>query len=120
MAKIMIADDDVFLHRVMARVLGLGGHQVVAHAYNGLEAFKKYANLNDKPDVILMDHRMPVMDGVHATKEILRVDPHAKILFISADESAKEEALKAGAAGFLVKPVRSTMLFKEIDEVLSK
>ncbi len=117
MSRIMIVDDDDFLHRVMSRILAMGGYEVVGHAYNGLEAVQLYNKMNPRPDLIIMDHRMPIMNGVKATQEILRVNPKAKIIFVSADESAKPDAIATGAAGFLIKPIRSTELFKELKRV---
>ncbi|MHA1246547.1 MAG: response regulator [Candidatus Thorarchaeota archaeon] len=120
MPRVMIVDDDEFLHKVMSRILALGGYEVVAHAYNGLEAYKMYSELEPPPDVVLMDHRMPIMNGTQATREIRRIDPSAKVLFVSADESAESEAYQAGAVGFLVKPLRSTELFNALKRVLDE
>jgi two-component system chemotaxis response regulator CheY len=66
-----------------------------------------------------MDQRMPVKDGVTATQEILRFDPNAKILFGSADLQVKNDALKAGAKDFLLKPFRIEALLKAIEELES-
>ncbi len=117
MRTVMIVDDDEFLHRVMSRILSLGGYEVVAHAYNGAEAVEIYREMNDKPDLIIMDHRMPVMSGTEATLGILKINAKAKIVFVSADESAMAEAVSIGAAGFLVKPIRSNDLFKALDKI---
>ena len=115
MATVLIVDDDSFLHKVLGRILTIGGHQVVGRADDGAEAIEVFAQLNPKPDIILMDHRMPVMNGTTATRELLHMDPSAKILFISADETVKPEAIKAGAIGFLTKPIRSKDLFAAIE-----
>jgi two-component system chemotaxis response regulator CheY len=114
MAMIMIVDDDIFLHKVLERILILGGHSVVDHAYNGAEALEKYVTLNPKPSIVLMDHRMPIMNGVTATRELKELDPNAVIVFISADNSVEAEAIDAGALGFLTKPIRSKDLFDAI------
>ncbi len=116
MVSILIVDDDNFLHKVLERILTIGGHQVIGNAYNGAEAIEKFVELNPKPDVILMDHRMPVMNGATATREIMQIDPDARILFISADDTVKDEALESGAQGFLTKPIRSNVLFSAISE----
>ena len=116
MATVLIVDDDNFLHKVLERILTIGGHQVVGHADDGAEAIEVFVQLNPKPDIILMDHRMPVMNGTTATRELLHMDPSAKILFISADETVKSEAMDAGALGFLTKPIRSKALFSAIEE----
>jgi two-component system chemotaxis response regulator CheY len=114
MATIMIVDDDAFLHKVIERILVLGGHSVSDHAYNGAEAIEKYVALNPRPNIVLMDHRMPVMNGVTATREIREMDSHAVVVFISADNSVEAEAIEAGAVGFLTKPIRSKDLFDAI------
>lgn len=62
--------------------------------------------MNPKPEIILMDYRMPVMDGIMATKELKRMDPSCRIIFLSADETAMEAALASGASAFKTKPVR--------------
>lgn len=116
MASVMIVDDDIYLHKVLERVLVLGGHIVVEHAYNGAEALERYITLNPRPNIVLMDHRMPVMNGVTATRELKVLDSDAVVVFISADNSVEREAIEAGALGFMTKPIRSKNLF----EVISK
>jgi len=73
--------------------------------------------LGKKPVIVLMDQRMPVKDGVTATQEILKHDPHARILFGSADLKVKGDAMKAGAKDFLLKPFRIDSLLTAIDEL---
>ncbi|MFW9919263.1 MAG: response regulator [Candidatus Thorarchaeota archaeon] len=119
MTSVLIVDDDNFLHTVLGRILNIGGHEVVAHAYDGAEAIEKYTQLSQKPEIILMDHRMPVMNGAEATKKILKINPKAKIIFISADESVRRIALTAGALDFLTKPIRSKYLFAIIEKYSS-
>ncbi|MHA1930301.1 MAG: response regulator [Candidatus Thorarchaeota archaeon] len=114
MVTVLIVDDDKFLHKVLERILTIGTHQVVGHAYNGAEAIEKFVQLNPKPDIILMDHRMPVMNGTTATRKLLQMDKSARIVFISADDSVCDEAIDAGAKGFLTKPIRSANLFEAL------
>jgi two-component system chemotaxis response regulator CheY len=116
MASILIVDDDNFLHKVLERIIVIGGHKVAGHAFDGAEALEKYVQMNPKPDLVLMDHRMPVMNGTTATRELLNIDKNVKILFISADETVKEEAMAAGALDFLTKPIRSADLFTAIEK----
>lgn len=120
MAGVMIVDDDTFLHKVLERILTIGGHSVIEHAFNGAEAIEKYVALNQRPDIVLMDHRMPVMNGVTATREILHLDSSAIIVFISADNTVEEEAMSVGALGFLTKPIRGRELFEAIEKHLPK
>ncbi|MHA1479798.1 MAG: response regulator [Candidatus Thorarchaeota archaeon] len=116
MVTVLIVDDDKFLHKVLERIITIGGHQVVGHAFDGAEAIAKFVQLNPKPDIILMDHRMPVMNGTTATRKILAMDQTAKIVFISADDSVYDEAIDAGAKGFLTKPIRSANLFDALKQ----
>ena len=116
MASVLIVDDDQFIHKVLERILVIGGHEVLGHANNGAEAVEQFVQLNPKPDIILMDQRMPVMNGATATREILSLGKNAKILFVSADETVRDEAMEAGAVGFLTKPIRSAQLFAAISE----
>jgi two-component system, chemotaxis family, chemotaxis protein CheY len=116
MVSVMIVDDDKFIHKVLERIIELGGHKVVGHANNGAEAVEQFVALEKKPEIILMDERMPVMKGATATKEILKMNSNTKVIFVSADESVKSKAMEAGAVDFLTKPIRSAQLFEAIEK----
>ncbi|MCF2138062.1 MAG: response regulator [Candidatus Thorarchaeota archaeon] len=120
MATIFIVDDEVILHKLYKDVFAIKGHQVVADAYDGNEAIRIYSELNPKPDVIILDHRMPNKDGLEVMKEILGVNPHAKIVFISADVNVKDDALQNGAASFGLKPVTIRHMLELIDVAMNK
>lgn len=105
MATIFIIDDEAILHRLYKDVFAIKGHEVIADAYDGEEAIEKYLQLDPKPEVIILDHRMPYKDGLEAMKEILAIEPNARIVFISADANVREEAMKNGAVSFGLKPV---------------
>ena len=105
MVSIFIIDDEVILHRLYKDVFAIKGHEVVADAYDGEEAVNKFQDMNPKPDVIILDHRMPNRDGIEAMKDILNIQPEAKIVFISADANVREEAMSKGAVSFGLKPV---------------
>lgn len=106
MTSVLIVDDELFIVELYRDILQLRGYRVVGMAFDGEEAIKKYTASQDKPDVVIMDHRMPVMNGVEATKEIMRLNPHQKIIFVSADILVEKEAREAGASEFLPKPFR--------------
>ena len=74
--------------------------------------------VTSKPDIIIMDHRMPVKDGIEATKEILQMNPKAKIIFASADNSVKEYAQMIGVISFKNKPFSNELLIKNIEKAL--
>lgn len=112
-------DDEEFIISLYKDILESKGHRIVGVASDGEEAVRKYKELNKKPVIVIMDQRMPVKDGVTATQEILKHDPHARILFGSADLKVKPDAIKAGAKDFLLKPFRMEALLsaiKELDE----
>ena len=93
------------------------GHDVVGSASNGKDAIEKWNQLPIKPDIIVMDYRMPVLDGLVAMKEILAKNPSAKVLFVSAEKRVEQEALEAGAIGFFTKPTSIRTLLTEIDRI---
>src|SRR6267143_1983608 len=119
MARIFVVDDEVYLQDLYADLLGIVGHQIVDTAFNGEEAVLKFESMGQKPDLVIMDHRMPIKNGVEATKEILAMDPKSKVLFISADVSQENRVVEIGAVGFLEKPFPMDKLFRMIDKVLA-
>ena len=86
------------------RILDSIGFKMAGWAHSGEEAVEKLAESARKPDLIIMDNRLPGMSGVDTTAKILETCPTARVLFVSVDERAKEQALKSGAVGFLCKP----------------
>ena len=97
----------------------MNGFKVLGQANNGEEAVSLFKSLSEKPDIILMDHRMPIKNGIDATKEILSLDSNAKILFASADDSVKGEALSIGAIGFTTKPFSITELIEDMEKFVN-
>jgi two-component system chemotaxis response regulator CheY len=116
--RILVVDDEVYLQDLYADLLSMVGHEIVDTAFNGEEAVLKFEALHPRPDLIIMDHRMPIKNGVEATKEILAIDPTVKVLFISADVSQESRVHQIGAVGFLEKPFPMDRLFRTIERVL--
>jgi len=112
---ILVVEDNPDMNDFVAEALGR--RYRVATAFDGEEAVRKYAASPEKPDVIIMDHRMPVMNGVEATKEIIRSKPAQKIIFVSADVLIEKDARDAGAAEFLPKPFRMDDLIEKMRNV---
>lgn len=117
MTSVLIVDDELFIVELYRDILQLRGYRVMGTAFDGEEAVRKYASSEEKPDVVIMDHRMPVMNGVEATKEILRMNPKQKIIFVSADVMVEKEAKEAGAVEFLPKPFRMDDLIEKMERV---
>ncbi|MHA1193933.1 MAG: response regulator [Promethearchaeota archaeon] len=118
MISVLIVEDDLSLQRLYELMLITFGFKVLAKASNGKEAIDVFLSLDNKPDIILMDHRMPVKNGIDTTIEILKCNPHSKIIFVSADKSIKREALSIGAVRFIEKPFSVTKLHEEINKVV--
>jgi two-component system chemotaxis response regulator CheY len=94
LTSIFIVEDDKSIQILYKKFLDLYGFLIIGTANNGEEAVEMYRNFPNKPDIILMDHRMPVKDGLEATKEIMDLNGNTTIIFASADKSIKQEAFK--------------------------
>jgi two-component system chemotaxis response regulator CheY len=105
MVSVLLVEDDTIVHELLTRMLAIRGHAVIANAFNGEEAVEIFSRLACRPDVIVMDYRMPLMDGVEAAEKIIDIDPSARIVFLSADVAVKDQALKLGVCDFLKKPI---------------
>ena len=105
--RAVIADDDPFARRVIKEVLQGAGIRVVAEAANGRQAVEYV--LYYRPDVIVMDVVMPELDGIMATRQIIKQIPDQLIIVLTGagdeDDELGMQALRAGAAGFLSKDV---------------
>jgi len=98
--------------------LEASGFEVAGMAKNGEEAVSMYKQFVEKPSIIIMDHRMPVKNGIDAFKDILKIDNGAIVIFASADTSVKEEAISLGACSFKQKPFDIDYLLSNIKKAL--
>jgi CheY-like chemotaxis protein len=71
-----------------------------------------------QPDFVIMDHQMPVKDGIDTMKELLKTNPDLKIIFISGDKTVKNDALNLGAVSFIQKPFNMQTFFHTISQLL--
>jgi two-component system chemotaxis response regulator CheY len=94
----------MFMRKLVSDALTKGGHDVVGEAANGEEAVERFKEL--RPDILTMDITMPEKDGITALKEIIAIDPGARVVMCSAlgQENKVLDAIKAGAKDFIVKP----------------
>ena len=115
-ATVMIVDDELFFREMLRDVLASGGFNVVAEVSNGTEAVESYRRL--KPQITVMDIFMPELNGIDAIREIISIDPEAKVLIFTGmgfDEDV-EVALKAGARDVILK----TYFPEEITGVINR
>jgi DNA-binding NarL/FixJ family response regulator len=114
----MLAEDHAIVRQGLCALLNAdGSFKMVGEAKTGREAVEMAQRL--KPDVILMDIAMPVLNGLEATRQILAANPAAKVVILSAhsDDEYIERMSTAGVAGFLEKQTSAEILTKAIREV---
>ena len=118
--RVLVADDDDLMRAGLCAVLSSDETiNVVGEAADGREAITQTARL--RPDVVLMDVRMPNLDGIRATREIVAAAPQARILILTTfeDDDYVFGALRAGASGFLLKRTRPEQLIAAIHTIAS-
>jgi two-component system chemotaxis response regulator CheY len=107
------------MRKVVSDALAKGGHEVIGEAANGQEAVDQFQSL--KPEVMTLDITMPEKDGLAALKEIIAMDPQARIVMCSAlgQETKVLEAIKAGAKDFVVKPFQPDRVLSAIEKAVA-
>ena len=118
--RVMIADDQTLFRSGLAKLLDADGRiQVVGQASDGEQAVQLHAKL--RPDVILMDLKMPRMDGVEATRRIVADAPQTKVLILTSFDAESHfiQALKAGASGYVLKDSEPDAIVTSILAVVS-
>lgn len=115
--RVFVVDDQDFIRELYKDVFESRGFTVFS-ARSGEEAVRIFQEMKFRPDAIIMDHRMQGKDGIQTTKEILRMAPGLPIIFSSADESVREQALEAGAVSFWAKPFPVSLLVDAMIDML--
>ncbi|HEX2236694.1 MAG TPA: response regulator [Actinomycetota bacterium] len=116
--KVLLVDDHSSIRRSLRQLIELNDHfEVVGEGANGREALERVEEL--RPDIIMMDMNMPVMNGVEATKAIKSRHPDVKVLALTAfaDMSLVSSMVRAGASGYLLKGGSATELLEALDAV---
>ncbi|MGO9908201.1 MAG: response regulator, partial [Solirubrobacteraceae bacterium] len=114
MARVLVVDDAAFMRKVVSDALASGGHEVVGEAGNGTEAVQRYQELS--PELVTLDITMPEKDGLEALREIISIDPGARVLMCSAlgQEAKVIESIQKGAKDFVVKPFQPAQLLEAV------
>lgn len=117
MTRVVVADDQDLVRSGLRLVLEARGVEVVAEAADGLQAVD--AVRRTRPDVVLMDIRMPALDGIAATRELTRAGVATRVLVLTTYDLDRYvyAALRAGAAGFLLKATPPRRLVDGIETV---
>ena len=119
-ARILIAEDNEAMRRTLCDLLEDEGLEVIGEAVDGVDAVAQAQAL--QPDVVLMDMRMPRLNGLAATQALKQVAPEVRILILSAyaDTGLAEEARSAGADGYVVKGSRYDVLLGQVLEACAR
>ena len=119
-ARTLIADDASFMREMIKEIVEPEGFEVVAEAGDGMDAVEMFRE--HSPDIVTMDIVMPKKSGIEAVKNIIELDPGAKIVMCSAlgQEALVMEALKAGAVDFIVKPFKPDAVLATLRKALEK
>lgn len=115
--KVLIVDDDPFIRRLISTILALKGHQC-EEANDGMVALDKF--INNPFDTVITDIRMPGMDGIELTRELLKLQPALPIIVMTGyhDISIAEEAILTRASDFLNKPFSLMDLLTRFTKVM--
>jgi two-component system chemotaxis response regulator CheY len=116
MKNILVVDDAAFMRAMIKNMLMKNGFNIVGEAGNGLTGVEKYKELN--PDIITLDITMPEMDGIAALKEIIKINPSANVIMVSAmgQEGLVKESIISGAKGFIIKPFKEAKLISALSK----
>ncbi len=117
-----IVDDSKFTRKMLSDILTEKGHQIVGEAENAEEAVELYERF--KPDLVTLDIVMPEVEGtdaISALKAMVRVNPKAKVVMVSAmgQQEVIEECIQAGAKDFIVKPLQPSNVAGVVESVLN-
>ncbi len=117
MPRALIVDDAAFMRVTLRNVLEPAGYEV-EEAENGEIAIEKYGEF--KPDVVTMDITLPEMDGIQAVRQIMKMNPNARVVMVSAlgQETMVKDAILAGAKDFVVKPFQPDRVLEAVKKVL--
>lgn len=119
MAHILIAEDERDIRELIQFTLMFAGHQIT-QAANGAEALELAQKV--KPDLIMMDVRMPKMTGYEACREMKKIDDikNVPVIFLSAkgQDEEKQTGIEAGAVAYILKPFAPDELTRQISDIL--
>ena len=118
MARVLVVDDAAFMRKMVSDALAKGGHEVIGQAGNGNEALAQFREL--RPDLMTLDITMPEKDGLETLKDVMELDPGAKVIMCSAlgQESKVLESIKLGAKDFVVKPFQPDRVIDAVAKAL--
>lgn len=120
MTKILIVDDSFFARKRFKKIFEDGSHEVVGVAKDGNQALQLFTS--EHPDVVMLDYLMEDKNGEEVLKDIIKIDPQARVIMVSGsgDQTIEARALAAGAKQFISKAKSQHKLLKVIDQVMNE
>ncbi|HOV38478.1 MAG TPA: response regulator [Spirochaetales bacterium] len=117
-ARVLVVDDLPFMRKVIREILQEAGDTYIVEAENGQEGLRIYQQF--KPDLVLLDIVMPVLDGITTLERLIRLDPAARVVMCSAlgQEELIVHAIQIGARDFIVKPFLPDRLVSAVRKAL--
>lgn len=118
MANVLIVDDSRTSRKILREILEKNSYTVIAEAVNGEEGVTLFRQC--RPDLVTMDITMPAMDGLEALKEIMQIDPNAKVVMVTAAGQSNKmtKAVELGAMEFVVKPYEEDLVISAIQNII--
>ena len=118
--RILIADDTTFMREMLKSALDKNEYEIVGEATTGQQAVDKYKE--KKPDLLILDINMPVMNGIDALTQVVEFDPNANVIMCS---DQKQEpmivlALKKGAKDFVIKPFMASDVIRALSKIFKE
>lgn len=114
MIELFLVDNEISLLKVMKRFLEKKGFEVIHIAKNGQEAIEKYKKSIKKPDDMIIEYHMPILNGIKTAKQIYSIDKKCKIIIISSNDSINQKNLPENFSGFLKEPFGLNKLISRI------
>jgi len=112
----MIAEDDPLIRGLFCKILQQRGYDTI-EAINGEEAIQIYDNMHIKPDILVLDYRMPRVNGLEVTREILQRDPAMNILLLTGDPRITNNTISEYGIRYKSKPVKMDDFINEIQSI---
>ncbi len=118
MVKILTIEDSAFERKAIINILKKGGYEDIVEAEDaeqGIEAYK-----TNRPDLVLLDLRLPGMDGLECFKKLKAINPKVKVIVVTivTRQDSVDEAKKLGAVDYIIKPITEQKLLTPIKKVL--
>jgi len=118
MVKILTIEDSAFERKAIINILNKEGYKEIIEAEDAEKGIQTYKD--QKPDLVLLDLRLPGIDGLECFKELKKIDSNVNVIVVTivTRQDSVDEATKLGAKGYIIKPITADKLVPTIKEIL--